>query len=127
MPSPDSLKNTPINLGIYYHEITKNIYEDPRFIELQELLSESANLNKYIYSIYSDINLLASNIFIPIFHSIYLASGTTNVILESEKDLWLVEAFPNNKYFYMGENQEIQKCGANIKIIKSLTEIGGTT
>lgn len=123
MSSPDLLKNIITNIGIYYHEITGNIYKDPRFVELQQILAEPQNLNKYTYSLYSDTNLLATNIFMPIFHSIYLASGTINVILESEKDLWLVEAFPNNKYFYYGENEEIAKC-PKVKNIKSLTEIG---
>lgn len=125
MSSPDLSKNTPVNIGLYYYEITQDIFKDPRFIELQHLLAEPQNLNRYIYSLYTDTNLLASNIFIPIFHSIYLASGTINLVLDSEKDLWLVEAFPNNKYFYLGENSEIAQC-PKVKLIKSLTELGKT-
>lgn len=123
MQSPDSSKNTPLSIGLYFYEITQNIYQDSRFVELQQILSNKENLNKYIYSLYSDTNLLASNLFIPIFHSIYLASGRSNIIIESEKDLWLMDAFPNNLYFYMGDNEETNK-SPQIKNIKSITEIG---
>lgn len=123
MQSPDSSKNTPLSLGLYFHEITQNIYQDPRFIELQQILSNEENLNRYIYSLYSDTNLLASNLFMPIFHSIYLASGRSNIVIESDQDLWLIDAFPNNLYFYMGNNEEINK-SPQVKSIKSITEIG---
>lgn len=124
MQSPDSSKNTPLSLGLYFYEITQQIYQDPRFVELQQILSNENNLNKYVYSLYSDTNLLANNLFMPIFHSIYLASGQSNIVLESDKDIWLVDAFPNNLYFYMGEaNKEVDQ-NPKIKTIKSITEIG---
>lgn len=125
MQSLDLLKNIPINLGLYFHEITQQIYQDPRFVELQQLLSNKDNLNKYIYSLYSDTNLLTNNLFMPIFHSVYLASGQSNIIIESDNDLWLLGAFPNNLYFYMGDSDEEIRKNPRIKIIKSITEIGG--
>lgn len=124
MPSQDLSKNMLINIGLYYNEINKKIFEDFRFRELQEILSEEENLNKYTYSLYSDTNLLSNNLFMPIFHSIYLGSGVTNVVLESEQDLWLVSSFPNNRYFFIGDNEELSK-HENIRIINSLKEING--
>lgn len=124
MQSPDSSKNTPLNLGLYFYEINQQISQDPRFIELQQILSDEESLNKYIYSLYSDTNLLANNLFMPILHTIYLASGQSNIIIESDKDLWLVDAFPNNLYFYMGESSEEIDKNPKIKMIKSIKEIG---
>jgi hypothetical protein len=113
----------PINIALYYNEITQDILTDPRFVELQTMLSEKENLNKYIYALYSDINLLRENLFMPIFHSIYLGSGKANVILESINDDWLLSAFPNNTYFYMGDDETTLNNEKIIKI-KSIKEIG---
>jgi hypothetical protein len=125
MQSPDLLKNTPISLSLYFNEINKTIFQDARFLELQNILSNPENLNRYTYALYSDINLLAENIFMPIFHSVYLASGVSNVLVESEKDLWLIEAFPNNRYYFMGKepSKEILE-ETKITVITSIEEIG---
>jgi len=128
MSSPNSLKNMPINISLYFNQISKESLQDSRFVDLQNILSNPDNLDKYTYSLYSDNNLLAENIFMPIFHSAYLASGVTNVILEIEADIWLTEAFPNNRYFYMTKEDPPITIVNNprIRVITSIQDIGST-
>ena len=117
----------PINIALYFNEINKASLQDPRFVELQNILSDPDNLDKYTYSLYSDNNLLAENIFMPIFHSAYLASGVTNVILGTEGDIWLTDAFPNNRYFYMSKEPPATIINdPRIRVINSIQDIGGT-
>lgn len=120
MQSTNLSKKIPKQISFYYTLIDTNIFKDNGFIEINNLLSQKDNLSKYSYCLYTDTNLLKPNIFAPIFDTLYLASRNHNVVLNSTRDFWLVEMYPQNKYFYLGteayENNKIQQ-------ITSITEI----
>lgn len=118
-----SLKNKHIDISLYYSILTENIYNNQTFLELISLID--MNPNKYIYSFYTETCLIKENIYVPIFHTIYLSCKHHNVIVNSEEDFWLPEVFPNNTYYLLTDKYDsFQKLEKNIISIKSLSEIG---
>jgi hypothetical protein len=118
MQSTNSLKEYPIQISFYYNQVTNEIFKDKNFIEINEFLSDKNNIGKYTYSIYTDLNLLKPNIFVPIFDTIYLASRNHNVVLNSTNDFWLCDLYKQNKYFFVGSCDH-----KSIQSIESITEI----
>jgi hypothetical protein len=124
MTSLNLSKNTPLtDISLYYKYVDQNTLKDPKFIELMDLIS-TKNYHSYKYSMYTDSFLLRANIYLPNFHSSYLACGKHNVFIEDENDVWLTEIFPQNNYYIMPkDNDTFNYESRNIKSIKSIKEI----
>ena len=94
MESPNLSKKTPINISLFYPVITNDIFNDHRFNSLLNVLIKlDDTASPYTYSLYSDASVLTSNIYIPIFHTIYLGCTTNNVVIANDKDLWLLNTY----------------------------------
>jgi hypothetical protein len=79
---------------------------------------------KYRFAIYSDSSSMNINIFMPIFHTLYLGSSNHNVLIFDSEDLWLIDQFPNNKYYIIKTpKDEFNYSEFNIKEIKTIKEI----
>lgn len=114
-------KNTT-DISLYYKYIDENIFNDKRFIELMNLVSDN-NLYKNIrYACYCDSFLLRKNIFIPNFHTIYLSNNKHNVILGNPEESWLIDIFPNNQYYLLANNVTDQ-LDNRINIISSIKNL----
>lgn len=124
MPSIDSSKTSTINISVFYKILSNNIIKEKPTVELLQLLNEKENIYKYQYAFYADINELNSNIFIPVFHTMFLGCSNNNVIIGKQEDQWICELFPNNRY-YMFENSQnnADLSSKNITIINSIKEI----
>lgn len=122
MQSTNLLNSTHTDLSLFFNILNDNIFSDDRFIQLMTLVEKDPN--KYIYACYSESSYLKQNIYIPIFHTLYLASKHHNVILNDTNDLWLLDTFPNNTYYIMSNNNQSIDNKLNIKIINNLSEIG---
>jgi hypothetical protein len=97
MKYQDSLKK--INeIALYYSIVDEKIYIDNKFLGLIELINNEKNIN---YALYTDNFLLKNNLFIPNFHTIYLGVGYHKVILDRTEDLWLLDTFKNNQYYFL--------------------------
>jgi hypothetical protein len=94
-----SLSPSIYRIALYYKHIDSDIFNDQNFKELLVLIGDNEYKNKIIYSLYSDSFVLKNNLFIPYFHTLYLAFMNNSVIISDIKDLWLLEIFPNNKYY----------------------------
>lgn len=118
-----SNNKTPIDISIFCLSIDENIFKDERFIQLLDLIKIEPY--KYVYSFYTESVLLGENVYIPIFHTLYLSSKNHNVIIGTSDDLWLINAFPNNTYYIL-ENKEDKFDYTNYKIkkINNLKSIG---
>jgi hypothetical protein len=101
-------------LALYYNIVDEKIYKDGRFLSLMEVVNKK-NIN---YALYTDNFLLKNNLFIPNFHTIYLGVGSHKVILDRIEDLWLVDTFKNNEYYFLLYQNSIEKEIENTKIIK---------
>lgn len=106
---------------MYFTKIDKSILQSPLVKELFSITSSKENINKYIYAFYSDTNLLSENIFIPIFHTMYLGCQKNNVILMDENSLWVPQIFTNNNFYYYAD--KTIDIDTNIKKISSIKEI----
>lgn len=118
MPLTNSL-NKHIDISLYYSNINEDIFQDPKFTEVLDLVEN--NPNRYVYAIYGDNILLKNNLYVPVFHTTYLSCRKHNVVINNTDDLWLLEIFPNNKY-YVVSNQSVSVPN-NVKIIRSIKEI----
>ena len=79
--------------------------------------------HQYTYACYTESSYLKENIYIPVFHTIYLSSKFHHVVLEDINDAWLISAFPNNNYYILSDKAsglDLNK----IKIINHLNQIG---
>lgn len=113
-------KKYPINISLFFNKIDKSTMQLPIVQELLQITTSKDSINKYIYAFYSDTNLLSENIFIPIFHTMYLGCQKNNVILTDNDSFWLTEVFSHNNFYYYGdETIESDK----IKKISSIKEI----
>lgn len=110
--------NKNIDISLFFNILNDNIYKDNRFIELMSLVKNDPY--KYTYACYTESSYLKDNIYIPVFHTLYLANKLHHVILENANDDWLIDAFPNNKYYILSDNLSVT--GATT--IHSLTQIG---
>jgi len=122
MPSLNSINNQHIDISLFFNILNNNIYKDNRFIQLLSLVNEDPR--KYTYACYTESSYLKENIYIPVFHTLYLASKFHNVIIENINDSWLVETFPNNNYYILSNNESELLESHKIKIINNLREIG---
>jgi hypothetical protein len=118
----DSLKKPTTDISIYCKILTNDFFQDFRFIDLMNnLIKEKHN---YRFAIYCDISLISTNVFIPIFNSIYLSSSNHNVIINNQEDLWLLSTFNNNQYFIMKKkDDDFDYSPYNIKSIQTIREI----
>jgi hypothetical protein len=118
-----SLKNNHIDISIYHSVLNENIYNNKIFLELISLVEKHPN--KYIYSFYTETCLIKDNIYIPVFHTLYLSCKHHNVIINSEQDFWLQQIFPNNTYYFITDQYDnSKKLDNNILCIRSISEIG---
>lgn len=125
MESQSLSKTQPINLALYYKSIDDSIFQEARFIELMNFLIKDTNLINYNYAFYTDGYLLRANLFIPSFHTMYLACGNKDVVIQDKEDLWLIETFSNNR-FYMVENKDgdtFDFSNFNIQIIPNIKSL----
>jgi len=118
-----SPKNKHIDISLYYGVLNDPLYKDKGFLELISLIQ--INSSQYIYSLYTEKCLIKDNIYIPVFHTIYLSCKHHNVIVNSEQDFWLQEVFPNNTYYFITDQYDsFKKLDNNILTIRSISEIG---
>lgn len=116
-----SLSNhTRYSLALYYKSVDETIFKEERFIQLMNmLLSNKVNTE---YAFYTDSFLLRTNLYVPNFHTMYLASGNHNVIIGDSEDIWLLDVFKNNKYYILDNNKE-DKFDYESKGIKKISHI----
>lgn len=114
----NSSNNQYVDISLYFSNIDNNITNNKNFIEMISLVEQ--NPNKYIYAIYGDNNLIKNNIYIPVFHTTYLACKKHNIILDKQDDDWLIDVFPNNNYYMICDPYETKK---EIKFISSIKDI----
>lgn len=123
MQSINSLKNIPVDISIFCKKLDDSIFKDFRFVDLINNAIQSTG-TKYNFAIYTDVSVLPSNIFVPVFHTFYLGSHRHNVIISDQKDLWLTNIFTNNKYYIIpSDNDSFDYTASGINIIKTIREI----
>lgn len=110
--------NNNIDISLFFTVLDDSIYKDNRFIELMTLVKNDPY--KYTYACYTESSYLKDNIYIPVFHTLYLANKFHHVILENPNDDWLIGIFPNNKYYILSDDQS----APGVTRINSLTQIG---
>jgi hypothetical protein len=118
MEQPNLLSNI-YRIALYYKHIDGEIFNDQNFNELLKLIQEDSYRHKMVYALYSDVFMLKNNLFIPYFHTLYLAHMMNHVVISNIKDLWLLDIFPNNKYYT--RNSEITH--DKVKIINNIKDI----
>ena len=125
MESPNLSKKTPINISLFYPTITNDIFNDHRFNSLLNVLIKlDDTASPYTYALYSDASVLTSNIYIPIFHTIYLGCTTNNVVIANDKDLWLLNTYSHNHYYiFKDEKDTFDYSSYKITKINHLTKI----
>lgn len=125
MLSTNSSKTSPINISIFEKRLSSNILKDDRYSQLTQLLSDKNNIPKYRYAFYTDVNELKQNIFVPIFHTLYLGCSNNNVIIGSSNDIWLADSFTNNKYFILKSSLKDEQLSNDlICVIDHINQIG---
>lgn len=123
MLSKNLLKQS-IDINLFFSVVTDQIFKDERFVQLMNMLIKPENLNKYTGTIYTDSNMLTTNIFIPIFHTLYIGCKNNNVVLESQEDIWVPSVFPNNKYFILKPQNDDTNYGEyGISVIDHIEEV----
>lgn len=121
MQSVSSL-NKNIDISLFFSVLNDTIYTDIRFNELLTLIKE--NPYKYTYACYTESCFLKSNIYIPIFHTLYLASKHHHVVLSDNNDFWVIDVFPNNTYYILTTDTDQSILNNKVKLINSLKQIG---
>lgn len=119
-----NLSKNSINISIFCKTLTDDIFEDLRFVQLMNLLISRDDLYKYTYCFYCDSSDLKTNLFMPIFHTSYLASNTNNVLIKSSEDLWLLDIFPHNNFYILKDqtdNFDFSKY--NVQVINHISEL----
>lgn len=111
--------NKNIDISLFFNVLNDNIYKDNRFIELMSLVKNDPY--KYTYACYTESSYLKDNIYIPVFHTLYLGNKFHHVVLENANDDWLIDTFPNNQYYILSDDNP-SVTGATT--IHSLTQIG---
>jgi hypothetical protein len=117
-------KNT-IDISLYYKLIDEKIFKDSTFIELMGIVSDKNQYQNIQYTLYTDSFLLRKNIFIPNFHTIYLSNNKHNVVINDPEDCWLLNVFPNNKYYYLNSLTIHPPTDTRITRISTLKDIIG--
>lgn len=123
MLSPNLLKNQLTDISLYYREVTNQIFKDNIFLEFINSATKD-NVSNCKFAIYTDMNLISTNVFIPIFHTLYLGGSKHNVIIRSSNDLWLLETFKNNVYYIIDNPlDEFDYRSYNLTKIKNIKDI----
>lgn len=124
MQSIDLSKKHIVNISIYNRNLEDDIFQDFRFVQLMNMLIKTSNKHSYSYCFYCDHCGLKTNLFIPIFHTMYLACQNNNVLIKNHKDLWLIDTFKNNKYFILKDkNDEFDYSESGVLVIDNIVEI----
>lgn len=105
MQSQNLSKKSLTNISIFTKHLTDEIFKDFRFVQLMNLLIKSENLDKFTYCFYCDSSMVKTNIFIPVFHTMYMSCRTNNVLIKDHNDLWIKDVFKHNKYYVL-KNEE---------------------
>lgn len=113
------------NITLFYNIVDESIFRDQKFVELMNILIQKKAIDKYSYAIYTDSYMLRTNLFIPAFHTIYLACKNNNVIIGNDIDLWVTKIFTNNSYFILKENTDPKTNYADygVKVINAVKEL----
>lgn len=106
MQSVNLSKTLPINISIFVKRLTDEIFDDMRFVQLMNLLIKSENIHKYSYCFYCDSSMIKTNLFIPVFHTVYLGCQTNNVLIKDSNDLWIKDIFKHNKYYVLSQEKD---------------------
>lgn len=126
MQSINLSKKSPINISIFTSSLDDSIFEDIRFIQLMDILAKSENLDKYTYCFYCDTSMIKGNVFIPIFHTMYLSCKINNVLIKDKSDLWITNLFKHNKYYIIVDDQNnFDYSDYNVIKINHIKEIDG--
>lgn len=126
MQSVNLSKTSPINISIFNKILTDEIFEDIRFMQLLSLLINTENICRYTYCFYCDSSSIKTNLFVPVFHTIYLASQTNNVLIKDHNDIWLKDIFKHNKYYILSSSEDDFDYAAHgIEKIEDIRHIGG--
>ena len=125
MESPNLSKKTPINISLFYPTITNDIFNEYRYNSLLKLLTGlDGTASPYVYALYCDSSLLTSNIYIPIFHTIYLGCTINNVVISDNNDLWLLNTYSHNNYYIFNNDKDtFDYSSYKITKINDLTQI----
>lgn len=114
------------NISIFSRFLGDEIFQDFRFVQLMNMLIKQNEKHRYSYCFYCDQCLLKTNIFIPVFHTMYLACQNNNVLIKNHEDLWLLDTFKNNKYFVLKNSEDSFDYSAHgVMVIDSIHQIGG--
>lgn len=123
MLSQNLLKNQLIDISLYYPEVTSQIFKDGVFLDFIKSI-EKDTVPTYKFAIYTDMNLISTNIFIPIFHTLYLGGSRHNVIIRTSNDLLLLETFKNNNYYIIeNDSDTFDYRPYNLTKIKNIKDI----
>ena len=115
-----------VNISIFDRILDDRIFQDFRFVQLMNMLINIKDKHKYSYCFYCDQSALKTNIFIPIFHTMYLSCQNNNVLIKNHEDVWLSDTFKNNKYFVLrNKDDNFDYANHNIKVIDNIQEIEG--
>ena len=126
MQSINSSKKFPINISIFDSVLTDSVFQDMRFVQLMNLLIQSENVHKYSYCFYCDSAMVKTNLFIPVFHTVYLSCQNNNVLIKDQKDIWLKDIFKNNKYYVLASpKDEFDYTSCGITKIEDIKQIDG--
>lgn len=126
MPQINSLKKQLTNVSIFTKILTDDIFNDMRFVQLMNLLIQSDNLHNFTYCFYCDHSSLRTNIFVPVFHTIYLGCQKNNVLLGNHEDLWITNIFKQNNYYVLSNKDDPFDYHAHkVSRINNIKEIDG--
>jgi hypothetical protein len=93
---------------VYSGTIDSKTLEDVCIREILELCGVYDFAMNFTYAIYADHNLIADNMFMPIFHTYYLNSDPKIVVLRDTKAVDLLELYPYHEY-YIYKNDDAEK------------------
>lgn len=126
MQQTNLLKKPLANISIFTKTLTDEIFKDMRFVQLMNLLISSDNLYNFTYCFYADSSILKTNIFVPVFHTIYLGCQKNNVLITDHNDLWLTNIFKHNDYYILyNKEDKFDYHAHNVKVINNIKEIDG--
>jgi hypothetical protein len=117
-------KKTPTSIGIFVQEAGETLLKHKAFVEINELLlGKKEDLVNYTYSIYTDTNMLKTNVYLPILNTLYIGCKKNNIVISKDDDLWLKDSFSNNEYYCFDFDFTENMSVAGIKKISSIKEI----
>lgn len=103
------------HIGMCYgNTIDNKALKDKYIQELIDLGGEYDFAMNYTYAIYADTNTVISNIFLPIFHTIYLNSSPKLIIIRNKDYADIMELYPYHS-FYVCSDQYTESDYAQLK------------